>query len=103
MAIEPESDRDVGTVIDGSCCWLAKALKSSLLFLNLQVLTRWQITVTAVEAFPRSPDIVAMTNALAAEAGEPSAQALIAAAEAGYCANAGDACICVDLKSSGCM
>ena len=51
------------------CCW------------HVQVLSLWQITVAAVEAFPRSPDIVAMTNALAAEAGEPAAQTLIDAAE----------------------
>ena len=45
----------------------------------LQVLTAWQAAVALVQCFPHHPDLVAMVDALAEEAGEPSAEALQAA------------------------
>lgn len=45
----------------------------------VRVLTAWQAAVALVQCFPHHPDLVAMVDALAEEAGEPSAEALQAA------------------------
>ncbi len=48
----------------------------------LQICTTWQGTMTIVQAFPYFPDLVAMVNALAEKAGEPSVEQIKAAADA---------------------
>lgn len=45
----------------------------------LQVLTLWQGCVAICHAFPKSPDVLAIVNAVAREAGEPSTHALSSA------------------------
>lgn len=44
------------------------------------VMTLWQACVSVVHAFPQSPDVLAIGNALAEEEGDPSAEPLHAAA-----------------------
>ncbi len=44
-------------------------------------MTLWQACVSMVHAFPQSPDVLAIGNALAEEEGDPSAQPLHAAPE----------------------
>ena len=47
--------------------------KNLLALCPLQILTVWQGTVTVVQMFPFPPDVVAIVNALAEDAGEPNA------------------------------
>ena len=47
--------------------------KKLLALYPLQVLTVWQGTVTVVQIFPFHPDVVAIANAMAEDASEPSA------------------------------
>ena len=53
----------------------------------MQIATVWQGAVAAVHAFPRTPDVVALANALAEEAGEPSCEELQAASRLGHAAH----------------
>ena len=57
---------------------LQKADDSLLL---LQVLTQWQGCVGICHAFPKSPDVLALVEAVAKEAGEPPADALSASVQ----------------------
>ena len=43
---------------------------------HMQIWTVWQSAVAAVHSFPQTPDVVAIVNAVAEEAGEPSAAAI---------------------------
>ena len=43
-------------------------------------MTLWQACVSVVHAFPQSPDVLAIGNALAEEEGDPSEEPLHAAA-----------------------
>ena len=46
------------------------------LAVRMQIWTVWQSAVAAVYSFPQAPDVVAIVNALAEEAGEPSVAAV---------------------------
>lgn len=46
----------------------------------MQLVTVWQGAVASVNAFPYTPDVVGHVDAMAEEAGEPSAETLHAAA-----------------------
>lgn len=47
------------------------SVKVTPLLLLLQILTLWQRCVAICQAFPESPDVLAMVNAVANDGGEP--------------------------------